>query len=1038
MAPDQPVPGKGEPPRPPEPPGPGPAAGTGPWITDLASLTRTGEISERVLARIPWERMGGQAGSWLDPLFQGPAPIAELQGLGERYVNLQFLGEGSAGTVFKAFDTLLQRWVALKALKEGAGHALTEARAQAQVEHPNVCRVYEVGRGFIVMQLVEGPSLADLAPRMDLRAKVACLRDIALGVHAAHQRGLLHLDLKLGNILIQANEDGTFTPLLSDFGMVVRTSGEPPDVCPLGTPPYASPEQLAGDPARIGPPTDVYAIGMMAYVLLGGRTPFEAPDLETLLVAMVQAEPFPLERCAARLPKDLARLVHQCLRKDPAQRCASAAELAQEFDRFLRHLPLRVMGRSLVYRTLRCAQRNRFTTRAILAGAALLVLALGAGAWREARTAQRTDWDRHFQKRVEEARVGLERAYRRPPHDIRPELAQVRAIADEIQGELDRGGRLVAGPAHLALGQLALLREAQGPEVAAHFKAAWDAGFRTEGARTWYAYALLRAYREALDALHRSAGSNTAAGQETLRIRFLEPARQMLQGHRNSDQTRMAHLVDQVEMQVSERAAQAPAQPERAVEMAAAYRRQMPQDLEALLEELDARAFVVRHAISDEKPRRSLGELQAQWKLFRDLLDEGLTSAPSHPGLHARLAYACDLALDLPGLDPAPMKTLRVRARDSVEKGLAISPDDTRLGMLRIGCMVRDILEDAGPVEPLRAEIRRIGARPPGPWDEVLLAVFLYGPQGAWRDKDLMPLAREALACRQDWSRIPNARLYLLVLGQCLGFQGQDPGPILRTPGVGFEAWKPWTLAVMEADHRVQAGRGMDVDLERLEAARAQEFEKEPQPVRSKLQDALLRARARGSKADWNDLEQAFREAPERVKAQGQAVAAGDSWTQAGLLLGEHAPAAGQDPGVFLSPLAELARPDPSGDLITELRARILAGQVALAWARAGRGSAQKAREGIANLDAVLAHMKRRIPFADLLRASLTVQGPGPVAALRGELGLCLARELEGAARRRAAQESMRDLTRALHLCPDLQPRLAPLLREARRFQTPR
>ncbi len=172
----------------------------------------------------------------------------------DRYQFLEFLAAGGSARVYKAFDPRLQRWVALKFLKQGVrvrrDHILKEARAQAQVEHPHICRVYEVaeveGIPYISMQLVGGETFHHALERLEVREKVEIVRDVAEGIHAAHRLGLLHLDLKPGNILLERREGRRHHAFVADFGVGRSEGSRDEEDLTLGTPPYASPEQVAG------------------------------------------------------------------------------------------------------------------------------------------------------------------------------------------------------------------------------------------------------------------------------------------------------------------------------------------------------------------------------------------------------------------------------------------------------------------------------------------------------------------------------------------------------------------------------------------------------------------------------------------------------------------------------------------------------------------------------------------------------------------------------------------------------------------------
>jgi eukaryotic-like serine/threonine-protein kinase len=171
------------------------------------------------------------------------------------------------GRVFKAWDSVLGRWVALKLLSKDepalVERLAREARAQARVEHPNVCRVYDVGEfdghPFIAMQLVDGEPLSEAGRRLTLEQKVLVVMRVAEAVHAAHRAGLVHRDLKPANVILETRGDDPLRPFVVDFGIVRDRGTETITVtgAAVGTPAFMAPEQAQGDSARIDRRTDV-------------------------------------------------------------------------------------------------------------------------------------------------------------------------------------------------------------------------------------------------------------------------------------------------------------------------------------------------------------------------------------------------------------------------------------------------------------------------------------------------------------------------------------------------------------------------------------------------------------------------------------------------------------------------------------------------------------------------------------------------------------------------------------------------------------
>ncbi len=301
------------------------------------------------------------------------------------------IGSGGMGEVYRAWDPELQRPVALKYLRS-ADPALVErlkreARAQARVDHPAVCRVYEVGeddgRPFIAMQYVDGRHLDDAARDLSLEQKVLLLREVAEAVQAAHAVGLVHRDLKPTNILVADSEDGRPRPYVLDFG--IAREWEAPGLTVtgqvLGTPGYLSPEQAGGEVAALDRRTDVFSLGVILYELLTDRRPFRGDSQVQVLLALLCEDPTPLRQLDASIPRDLETVVMRCLEKDPDRRYPSARALADDLGRFLAGEPVTARPVGAAERLVRRARRHPFAATAVavavLASAALVTVAVG-------------------------------------------------------------------------------------------------------------------------------------------------------------------------------------------------------------------------------------------------------------------------------------------------------------------------------------------------------------------------------------------------------------------------------------------------------------------------------------------------------------------------------------------------------------------------------------------------------------------------------------------------------------------------------------
>jgi eukaryotic-like serine/threonine-protein kinase len=313
-----------------------------------------------------------------------PTPLPVVPG----YEVAAELGRGGMGVVYKARQCSLGRWVALKMILAGA-HAdpaararfRTEAEAVARLQHPNVVQAYEVGehdgRPFLALEYVPGGSLGyqwDGAEREAARVVEA----VARAVHQAHQRGVLHRDLKPNNVLL--TDDGT--PKVADFGLaklVDQCGGPTRTESLLGTPGYMAPEQAAGDFRKIGVSADVYSLGAILYELLTGRPPFRgASQLETLEQVRIR-EPVPPTRLRRSISPDLETICLRCLEKEPGNRYSSAGELAEELRRFLDGEPIRARPVPVWRRLCRAVRRRPALIARIVCAAALLAVLIVCG-----------------------------------------------------------------------------------------------------------------------------------------------------------------------------------------------------------------------------------------------------------------------------------------------------------------------------------------------------------------------------------------------------------------------------------------------------------------------------------------------------------------------------------------------------------------------------------------------------------------------------------------------------------------------------------
>jgi eukaryotic-like serine/threonine-protein kinase len=276
------------------------------------------------------------------------------------YELIEEIARGGMGVVFKARQVSLNRIVAVKMILAGqfareadVKRFRAEAEAVANLNHPNIVTIHEVGEQnghhYFSMPFIEGTSLAGLMESGqwaldDGRRSARLLAQVARAVQHAHEQGILHRDLKPSNIMVDAEG----TPHVTDFGLAKRVAGDSSltlEGAVLGTPSFMAPEQAAGKTGQLTVAADIYSLGAVLYYLLTGRPPFVAESPLDTLVQVLEGESISPRTLNPRLSAELERICQRCLEKSPAERYASAADLAGDLERFLRGEPLAVRPR---------------------------------------------------------------------------------------------------------------------------------------------------------------------------------------------------------------------------------------------------------------------------------------------------------------------------------------------------------------------------------------------------------------------------------------------------------------------------------------------------------------------------------------------------------------------------------------------------------------------------------------------------------------------------------------------------------------------
>ncbi len=302
------------------------------------------------------------------------------------YEILEVIGRGGMGVVYKALHTRLDRLVALKMVLAGA-HASPEelarfsieSQAVAQLQHPGIVQIYEVGEHdglpYFSLEFVSGGSLAHKigGKPQPTREAAGMVHELALAVREAHRRNIIHRDLKPANVLL--TPDGR--PKITDFGLAKRLDSDSEQThtgAIMGSPSYMAPEQAWGQTHEIGPRTDVYALGAILYEMLVGRPPFQgASPIETIELVRTE-EPVPPTRLQPKIPVDLETICLKCLQKDPARRYSDANSLAEDLQRFLEDRPILARPVGTAERLARWCRRNPKVARLTATVAGLLVL----------------------------------------------------------------------------------------------------------------------------------------------------------------------------------------------------------------------------------------------------------------------------------------------------------------------------------------------------------------------------------------------------------------------------------------------------------------------------------------------------------------------------------------------------------------------------------------------------------------------------------------------------------------------------------------
>lgn len=381
------------------------------------------------------------------------------------------LGRGGMGVVYEAEQVKARRVVALKMILTGAQAALkeiarfrAEAEALARLQHPGIVQVFDVGEAdgkpYFALEYCPGGSLGDFlkAHRLTPREAARAIEELARAVDAAHHRQIVHRDLKPANVLLKRRENASangeaalesFDLKIADFGLAKHLDAldeQTDSQAIMGTPRYMAPEQAAGGARYVGPGADVHALGAILYEMLTGRPPFDGVSPFEVLEKVRHDEPPAPRSITADVPRDLEVIALKCLRKEPHERYASAADLADDLHRYAHGEPIQARPVGRIERFVKWTRRKPALAAVYALGLLLIVAGSIAGGavwlWREAEAQRRSadearDRAERFGEQLNQANAQL---------NLLRETEQRRAYAESVRnihqlilgGDLDR------------------------------------------------------------------------------------------------------------------------------------------------------------------------------------------------------------------------------------------------------------------------------------------------------------------------------------------------------------------------------------------------------------------------------------------------------------------------------------------------------------------------------------------------------------------------------------------------------------------------
>jgi serine/threonine protein kinase len=383
-----------------------------------------------------------------------PAPSEAPFTVDAKYVIHSTLGQGGSGLVFYATDTVLSRKVAIKFLVHNSPEYLpllkAEATTQAAIEHKYVCPIYEVnevnGSIYLVMQYADGALFGKLVKSLSVEQILLLVAKVATGLHAAHQKGVVHRDVKPNNILVVRSDAEGYEPLLIDFGLAFNSGDIAEGIIKGGTPRFMAPEQAKASTLTIDSRADIFALGAtLYYALVGVLPPLVMPD---------EVTNFNDEQGRWQaLPLDVKAIIQHCMAFDSDKRYPSARVLSEDINAFLNGEPISIKGQ-LSYYLLKKLKKHRWLS---LAAALVVVTVTGAYIKHNYEAVQQGIREQAlvaFTDEVKSLEYDAQLTYMSPRHNIEQKKQEWLRVADKIMQESESLGPITQGAAHFSIGRI--------------------------------------------------------------------------------------------------------------------------------------------------------------------------------------------------------------------------------------------------------------------------------------------------------------------------------------------------------------------------------------------------------------------------------------------------------------------------------------------------------------------------------------------------------------------------------------------------------